>query len=461
MDTDNERTEIYYYVGISRRDKIRLITFTAAALIVLLIFGLTSYSKAMAYRTQLSYINERSLEDLADSVKNIDVDLKKSIYSNSDYQLALIAEDLKGECENAKVMLSLMPSYDLNLEKLNKFISQAGNYALSISKKSGNGQALTDEERQNLQKLQASSDSVYQSIQTLLSDINERDLSNVSNSRSIYASSDSDFDKAVSGNLTDIEEGFDNYPTLIYDGPFSDHILNSSAKFLKGKSEISLKEATANAAKYLSVDESRITCSGEEKSSIPSYVFSSDSGATVTISKAGGYPVYMLRTRSVGKESLSLTDAIATAKKAASNAGYKNTAESYYTVYDGVVTVNLAYTKDGVIYYTDLIKVSVSLDDGSIQMIDARGYIMNHHDRQKATSTVSANDAAKKLSPELKIRSSRMAVIPSDKREELTCYEFACTGQNKEDILVYINTKTGEEEQIQMIIHTAGGSLAM
>lgn len=457
---ENETTKVYY-IGMSKRDKIRLITFVTAAIIALLIFGLTSYTKAIAYRTQLSYINERSLEDLADSIKSIDIDLKKGLYSNSDYQLAIIAENLKGECENAKVMLSLMPSYDLNLEKLNKFISQTGNYAVSIAKTSSQNELLSAEERQNLEKLQASSDEIYQSIQTLLANINEQDLSNISNARSIYESGDNDYDSAVSDNLTDIEEGFDDYPTLIYDGPFSDHILNSNPLLLKNKQEISMKEATSRAAKYLSVNESDLTFSGEEQGNMPSYIFSLNNSSTVTVSKAGGYLVYMLRTRSVGEEKIDTNDAVAIAKKAAADAGFGNTAESYYTVYDGVITVNLAHTENGIVYYTDLIKVSVSLDDGSIQMIDARGYVMNHHDRETPDARISVDDAAKKISPSLKIESSRLTVIPSDNREELSCFEFACKGKNNEDILVYINTVTGNEEQIQIIVHTPGGSLAM
>lgn len=45
--------------------------------------------------------------------------------------------------------------------------------------------------------------------------------------------------------------------------------------------------------------------------------------------------------------------------------------ETYYFTSDGICTINFAYTQSGVTCYTDLIKVGVALDDGSIVLFDA------------------------------------------------------------------------------------------
>ncbi len=41
------------------------------------------------------------------------------------------------------------------------------------------------------------------------------------------------------------------------------------------------------------------------------------------------------------------------------------------------------------------------------------------------------------------------------------CYEFLCRGQNDEQVLVYINSETGMEEQILILIETDNGTLAI
>ena len=42
----------------------------------------------------------------------------------------------------------------------------------------------------------------------------------------------------VTEGFADFEEGFDAYPTLIYDGPFSDHILEKNPKMTANAKEI-------------------------------------------------------------------------------------------------------------------------------------------------------------------------------------------------------------------------------
>ncbi len=54
---------------------------------------------------------------------------------------------------------------------------------------------------------------------------------------------------------------------------------------------------------------------------------------------------------------------------------------TYYENIDNVLTVNFAYNDLDVCCYTDLIKVSVAMDDGEILGFDAKGFLVNHYDR--------------------------------------------------------------------------------
>ena len=135
--------------------------------------------------------------------------------------------------------------------------------------------------------------------------------------------------------------------------------------------------------------------------------------------------------------------------------------ESYYASYNGICTVNFSSLEGDVNFYTDLVKVSVALDTGSVVSCDARGYIMNHHSRGVFTPQISPQQAQGSVSPALKVMGHSLCVIPSSGLNEIFCYEFVCKGDDGEDVLVYVNAKTGAEEQILILIHTIGGTLAL
>lgn len=50
-----------------------------------------------------------------------------------------------------------------------------------------------------------------------------------------------------------------------------------------------------------------------------------------------------------------------------------------------------------------------------------------------------------------------MAVIPSEGLREIACYEFSCIGRDDEQVLVYVNIETGEEEQILILLQDDTG----
>ena len=117
--------------------------------------------------------------------------------------------------------------------------------------------------------------------------------------------------------------------------------------------------------------------------------------------------------------------------------------------------------KDNVIYYKDLIKIGVSLEDGSIVSFDATGYLMNHITRDSQSNIISESNARNSLSKKLEITHSSMAYIPTSGLAEVLCYEFECKGENNDRVLVYINAITGLEEQIYVLMESDNGTLVM
>ena len=67
---------------------------------------------------------------------------------------------------------------------------------------------------------------------------------------------------------------------------------------------------------------------------------------------------------------------------------------------------------------------------------------------------------ATKENENIEIKAENMAIIPTEWKTEIFCYEFKGSVEGK-DFLVYINCETGEEEDILVILDTPGGTLTI
>ena len=119
--------------------------------------------------------------------------------------------------------------------------------------------------------------------------------------------------------------------------------------------------------------------------------------------------------------------------------------------------INFVFLDGQTLCYTDLIKVGIALDDGELLFLEATGYIYNHTERAFKTPTYTKEQAKEKLNQNLKVKDIKVALIPTDELAEKRCYEFLCEGDNGQEILVYINVNSLEEEQIFILIKDRNG----
>ena len=73
---------------------------------------------------------------------------------------------------------------------------------------------------------------------------------------------------------------------------------------------------------------------------------------------------------------------------------------------------------------------------------------------------ISKEDAKKTINKQLQIQSEGLAVIPTEWKTEILCYEFKGKVEDRE-FLVYINAENGREEDILIITNTPNGTLTM
>jgi spore germination protein len=166
----------------------------------------------------------------------------------------------------------------------------------------------------------------------------------------------------------------------------------------------------------------------------------------------------MTNSRKTGDTKLGYDEALKKALAFLRDKGMSNMKESYYAINDNICLINFAYSQDGIICYPDLVKVGVALDNGEIVRYDAAGYIMNHHSRN-LSAKLTAQQAQKSVSSNLKVQQCRIALIPTASKSEKLTYEFLCTGMDNEEILVYINAETGLEQDILILQKSDNGVL--
>ncbi|MCM1335884.1 MAG: germination protein YpeB [Bacteroides sp.] len=444
-------------MNLTKRGFVRIISFFVGVTLALAASLAILYGREVGERRSLEYSYLRAVEELSLNLDNIRNNLEKGMYTNSVSMLSNLSGKLTSDAATAKSALSQLPVQELNLEKTNRFLSQVGNYAKSLADRCAGGERLTEEDQSNLAALYQYSLDLSESMWTVEERIRSGEITfdRVSGASGTF---DAEQPATITDGFQDFETLDNSYPTLIYDGPFSDHIMEKEPLMLKEEKEIGEEEALRRAAALTGAENLR--ASGEESGKMPSYVFENDD-VTVAVTKAGGYFSYMISSRPVGKQAITAGEARERAEDYLEKMGIRNAEDTYYEIQGGVCIVNFAAEQNDVTLYTDLIKVGVALDDGEILSFDLRGYLTNHTIRDLPQAKISEEHAVSLVSPNLEVLGASLCVIPSSGQNELFCYEVKCVGADGQNVLVYINAVTGREEQILLLKIGAGGTLTV
>lgn len=442
-------------------DKRKFYWIFSMVIVALGVFGIYEYFKARAYRQSLEDTYNRAFFELTDYVDDIDTLLTKGMLATSAGEMATISQELSVQASAAKSCLAQLPTANIQLDKTEKFLSQVGDYTYTLSQSLIDKKSITEDEYESLNSLSSYASTLNQSLGELSDKVYSGEYrfgnsGDISLEKVVYAE--------ASDALSAIEKEFGEYPSLIYDGPFSEHIENMEPKLLKGGCELSRNEAANQVAKFFDTESDSVVYVGETQNSLMnSYMFrcNADKDETmVSITKKGGHVVYFLKNRNVRSEKLSVEDAVNKARTFLKQKGYDSMQNSYYEKTNGVATINFAYKQNEVLCYSDLIKVKVALDDGEIVGMEANGYVMNHEKRDIRTPHLTKQEARNKISSRLSIDSVNIALIPKDSKREVLCYEFKGTSGGR-NFLVYINAENGREEEIQILIESPDGILTI
>ena len=426
--------------------------------------GYYAYNTNKDYKNSLNNNYNEAFVNLVNYMNNVESLLAKATISRSANYAAETLTDVWRDSNLALVHLARIPMNSEELSQTAKFLNQVSDYSYSLSRKNIKDEELTDEELENLKLLHGYSVQLEQTLNQLSDELYDGTI----NWKELSRSENLQYAQAVDNVsvFSNIDMNLNQYEGLIYDGAYSDHVNKADKVGLVGN-DISDDEAYQKVKDFFgenNIEEINLN-NFLENADIPCYDFSiklknQENTANIEISKKGGLVVEMQKNRKVQEEKISQEEANKKGKEFLNKKGFEGMKETYFTKTENVVTINYAYEYEGIVAYPDLIKVKIALDNGEILGIETEGYLNSHTDREFNKVNLTIDEARDKINSNLEILSEGMAIIPTEWKTEILCYEFKGKVDNRE-FLVYINCETGEEEDILVILDTPGGTLTV
>lgn len=425
-----------------------------AAIMTALAFAFLAVGYAQTAKLNAAYdrINasvQKAFYETCELTEAMSVNLRKLLVAGDGGQMQQLLGDISRQAQGASGNLAVLPMGEDSISATLKFINQVGDFAKSLSVRLAGGGAIGTEDYQSISALSENAAAFSVGMGRLLEKVERGevtlDASPAAGDETFYP-------------LTNPAA---EYPTLLYDGPFSDGLLGDDFKALRGLPEVTAEEARQSLTAFLG-SVTKITLTGEGSVPVACYEFDLTAGGyplSAGVTKQGGKVLYVLCDADVAEGGFTTGQLLDAAEAFLVSRGFGDMEMSYYSQFDGILTVNYAAVQNGVILYPDLIKLQLSARDGAVIGLEAAHYLMNHTERTLPLPAITEEEALSRLGANLTAESVRLSVIPVNAGEAL-CYEIRAT-DGVDAFLVYIDAATGTERELMQVVSDEHGSLVM
>ncbi len=396
---------------------------------------------------------DEAFYEFVDMVNDMDVNLSKLVVSTDEKSQQKILSDLVVSSTLAEVAVSRLPLKDESRYYTMKYVNQVGDFSKYLNNKLIDGDNLNKDDKENLSSL-------YKITNTLKNEINLA-VDSMGEDFNFATMLDENSDNVVLKAFNNLESNAIDYPTLIYDGPFSDGLQTKEVKNLKGE-EINLVEARAIFEKaFQDYNVKEIEELGELNSRINTYNFEAKSNDTILfaeISKKGGKVISFNTFADCYNKNYSLEDCIEIGYDMIESLGVSGMTAVWATESGATAYINYAYETKDAICYPDMIKVAVCMERGVVSNFDAREYYFNHQERKIEAPTLTKEQAVAKINKDIQVDTVRLAIVPKGTEKEVLTYEIAGVYEDNQ-YFVYVDAKTGREVNIFKVVENTEGKL--
>ncbi|MBR6812451.1 MAG: germination protein YpeB, partial [Oscillospiraceae bacterium] len=397
------------------RRRVRVISYFMALTLVLITAVLRYENEKARLGRIIENSYQRAFAELAVSIDSMNTSLEKSLYVTSPMMVSSLCTDIYAKSVAAQMCLEALPFSSSPLEKTAGFIAKTGDYACTLSRLAAAGECPDEDALNTLSELRSAADRVAQELLYLQSEIYANGLDIMQAERA--AEGEDEELQSVQSSVEVTENDFPELPSLIYDGPFSEHIEAQKSVMIENEREVSQNEAAQIAADFLNVAIEFVDYEGKcDSNRVPVWCYSCakrDSRLYINVTRKGGRVISVYGSFGTLEERLNEAEAVNIADVFLMSRGFENMKATYTQKSGGAVTINYAPLQDNVLLYPDLVKVKVALDDGSIIGFDSQGYIASHRERQIPSEEIDPAKAQMSISSRLTVLSSSLCIIPT------------------------------------------------
>lgn len=425
------------------------------AIILLSVFLGLSRADGKSWMAMSENNMESAYYTLTDSLLNIENNFSKLRVTRDGNLAGEMLIDVAMDSQTAAANLAILSYSGYDMSALVKFCNQVGDYSKYLVTKLTGGEELSEEDYNTLAKLYEATYSIGKKLNAV------KDA--LMSGEKIVTGLD-EFNSQFTEIADSLVDGSIKYPSLIYDGAFSDSLEERQPKALSGE-DIDPEKQQDNIAKILCDYEIKsVKYTGESDNGFTAYVYDitleDGSNVYLQLAKKGGSIVMWDKQFDSQQPTLSVEEGVVLAEQYMQKQGYENVKGVYACVTDSVLYVNICYVENDIVLYPDMIKIKVSLDDGKIIGFEGLNYIYNHTERSLETPSVTEGEVRNMNFGGLEVQSVRLALIPLDNGKESLTYEVYGKVDNYA-YYVFIDAMTGKAVEVLQVIDSDEGELLM
>lgn len=430
-----------------------------------LLWGYGQFKARQDLETRLDLQYQQAFYSLNWHMESLQNETAKILASNSPERFHDSSGIIWREANSASDSIGQLPLRAGSMAKTGNFLTQTSAFTNFIADRKISTGKISNSQWQTMNKIHNKIKSINTELKKIQSNLGDNSTNWRTLESAIARSTDQIPQSVLYKSFDGIEKQMDKNKILDFAEQFPDPMV--TPKHLTG-TKISRAQALRIARNFLEPSQLKnkvVRNNGQGNGTIATFgVEAVDRSVRgrgkihLDISKRGGNVLWMLNERPVGAVSLSKDKVEARARQFLKRHGYESMALTSTVPYDGVTIFSFVYSQDNVLIYPDMIKLAVARDNGEVTQFDAGNYLVFHHDRTLPKPKVSFSQARAKLNPHLVVEQEKLSLILNEERKETFCYEFRGRVGN-ENVVVFINAETGNEEFIQTVTKPSENSL--
>ncbi len=394
-----------------------------------------------ALRLREAMQRQRELADIVAAMADIEINLEKLLIASGAAQSMELLGETALLAQHVESGLTRLPLGEQAAPGAMKFAGQMGDYVTTLASRVSDGRMLTSEDERQLGDLLTTCRALGEQL---------------SGAGGALAGDEALPREGILSGESEIP-----YPSLIYDGPFSDGRAGEKTLGLTGE-RLTRQAAREAAARYAGTTVDRVQDGADSGGRFEAFGFTArteDGNLTVQVTGQGGHLLFMMPEQAQFAQNVPEETCLQNARVWLADRGFGPMEVCFVQRYSGMVVANFAAVQDGVLLYPDQVKVQVSMESGRVVGAECSQHLSNHAPRELPQPAHAQEEARERLSSRLTVRSARLCVVPQDEGERL-CWGFEGTYSGA-TYWAFIDAETLEPVQLLRVIDTPDGQTAM